>query len=107
VPELARAVELQPNDARNQHNLGNVLASTGRLEEAVSCYRRGLALAPNDVPLHNALGLLFAARGQAGEALAQFRQSLDLDPTHELTRRDFAVAFRHVRPSDEDRDHRR
>ena len=68
VPEFVRAVELEPNDAGRQYSLGNVLA-TLVFEEAVSCYRRGLALAPTNVSLHNALGL-FSRRGAIRRASA-------------------------------------
>ena len=93
VPAFTRAVELDPNDAGKRNNLGNALASTGRLDEAVIQFRRGLALAPRDVRLHNALGLVLAARGDADEALAEFRQAMAIDPANEETRRDFATAF--------------
>jgi tetratricopeptide (TPR) repeat protein len=43
---LRRALEADPDDAMAQDLLGNLLAESGRFDEAYSCFSRAIALAP-------------------------------------------------------------
>ena len=53
----------------------------GRLDEAVSHYRRALALAPDLVGAHTNLGNALVALGRLDEALIHSRRAIELDPT--------------------------
>ena len=46
--DMRRAVELAPQDGWIWHNLGTVLASVGKLEEARASYSRAIELKPDD-----------------------------------------------------------
>jgi Flp pilus assembly protein TadD len=47
VPQFRAAVEINPEDANAQANLGSALAQTGQLAEAKSHFERALAINPN------------------------------------------------------------
>jgi protein O-GlcNAc transferase len=61
-------------------NLGNVLQTVGKLDEAVECYRRALAISPNDATVHANLGSALKALGRLDEAIASFERALALQP---------------------------
>ena len=70
------AASLQPlagasTDSRLLRLYGTALAMSGRPDEAVTAYRRGLALAPADAALHGNMALALAAAGRAEEAVAE------------------------------------
>jgi tetratricopeptide (TPR) repeat protein len=56
------------------------LVSAGRLEEAVSVYRRALALNPRDGLSAYQLGLILMQLGRCDEALSMFETTIRLDP---------------------------
>ncbi|WP_042624145.1 tetratricopeptide repeat protein [Burkholderia plantarii] len=77
---VGRAVELRPNDAALQLNLGNALKALGRLDDAIVRFRNALSLAP-DFPLaHYNLGNAYAAQARHEDAAAAFERALRLTP---------------------------
>ena len=48
IADLMRAVSLAPGDAWIRHNLGTLLASVGRLDEASAAYAKAIELKPDD-----------------------------------------------------------
>lgn len=62
------------------NNLGLVLASSGRADEAILHYHAGLRINPDFAELHNNLGVLLAARGRGGEAITHYRYALRIMP---------------------------
>ena len=59
IPELQKAVEIDPKSADARFHLGTAYAETGRWEDAVTSYRKALALPTLGVPdfVHQNLGL--------------------------------------------------
>ena len=51
-----RAVQLSPDDAQAQTNLGVILQELGNLEEAETRYRKAIALKPDDPGAYTNLG---------------------------------------------------
>jgi tetratricopeptide (TPR) repeat protein len=51
--ELGRAEELSPDDPDVHHPLGNALAASGRLEEAIEAYDKAIELAPCFTQAHS------------------------------------------------------
>jgi Flp pilus assembly protein TadD len=102
------ALELNPDDARANNNLGVSLARLGKLDEAIACWET--ALRSNDQflevreNLSRALetqGVAALQRGGVDEALAQFRKLLVLDPRNALTHNHLGVALSLKRQFDE------
>jgi tetratricopeptide (TPR) repeat protein len=60
--------------------LGELLANTGKLEEAVEHLRAGLAAAPDSAEAHYNLAVILASLGNDDEALAEYRAALELNP---------------------------
>ena len=75
-----KALEIKPDYADAQANLGNVLARRGRTNEAILCYERALQLKPDFASAHNGLGNALSDLGRADEAERQFQKALEIDP---------------------------
>ena len=79
---IGQAIALAPPGAAVYHtNLGNALASLGRLDEAEACHRRSIALDPALADAHIALGRTLRRQGRPEEAAAAcYRHALRLAP---------------------------
>ena len=71
------------------NNLGAVLASRGRIDEAIAHYRKALKINPNYAEAHYNLGVALVDRGRTEEAIAQYQKALQLKP-------DYAMALNHL-----------
>ena len=112
IPELQKAVEIDPNSADAHFHLGTAYAETGRWEDAVTSYRKALALPTLGVPdfVHQNLGLALYHLRRYPEAESSLRFALSLDPqmqaayynlglvlVAENRSEEAKAAFRHVR----------
>jgi tetratricopeptide (TPR) repeat protein len=77
---LTAAVRLQPNDAETHNNLGNAYARQGRLDRAVSSYRRAVHLNWRLVEAHNNLARALLDLRHFDDAAASCRRAIDLRP---------------------------
>jgi Flp pilus assembly protein TadD len=87
IPAWRSALELNPDDARANNNLGFALARQGRLAESIACWET--ALKSNDqIPevrknlvgaLEN-LGVACLRKGNLAEALPHLLRAVELDP---------------------------
>lgn len=77
---VRRAVNLRPQDAALQLNLGNALKALGQIDEAIEQFRNALTLAPSFPMAHYNLGNAYAAAGRHEDAADAFRRSLRLQP---------------------------
>jgi tetratricopeptide (TPR) repeat protein len=75
-------IERNPACWMAHNNLGEVLADSGRVDEAIAHYRTALEIKPDYVDAHNNLGMVLVGRGQAGEAMAHFRRALEIKPDY-------------------------
>ena len=80
VAQFQKAVEINPNDAEAQYNLGNAFFQKGQLDEAVAQFQKALEIDPNSFATHYNLGGAFFQKGQLDEAITQFREVLRLKP---------------------------
>ena len=71
-----------PHDFTAHFNLGAVLQSTGKLEEAIDHYQEALRARPNDVAALNSLGSAFQSMGRVEQAVSQFRLALRIKPDY-------------------------
>jgi Flp pilus assembly protein TadD len=76
--QLRAAVTLSPLDSRAREKLGQLLAETGRLEEAEDQFRASIRLEPN-VIAYDFLGMLNIRRQAMEAAERDFRAALSLD----------------------------
>jgi tetratricopeptide (TPR) repeat protein len=82
----------QAGDAAQHFDRGYLLAQQGRLEAAISEFKRAYALSPHPSVLYN-LGQAYAASGRAVQAVQTLREYLQqADVKHEAERRAQALA---------------
>jgi tetratricopeptide (TPR) repeat protein len=77
---VRRAVDLRPNDAALQLNLGNALKALGQLDGAIERFRNALTLAPEFALAHYNLGNAYTAAGRHEDAAIAFEKSLRFRP---------------------------
>jgi len=71
---------MNPQYADGHYNLGNVLVSENRLDEAVASYEKALAVNAGLPRYHIKLGQALAKAGRHNPAMVSYRTALDLDP---------------------------
>jgi Flp pilus assembly protein TadD len=74
------ALRDQPNDHRVLQNMAIAYSKTGRLEEAIRCYRRALDLQPQLSGAHYGLAFLLLKRGDARGAQLHLEHFLATPP---------------------------
>jgi tetratricopeptide (TPR) repeat protein len=74
------ALRDQPNDPKVLQNMAIAFSKTGRLDEAVRCYRRALDLEPRLSGAHYGLGFLLLKQGDAKGAQEHLELFLDQPP---------------------------
>ncbi len=80
VALIRRAIEGRPEASAPWNNLGNVLLTLGRFDEAASAYTCSAELDPAGAQAWNNLGTLHRKRGALAEAEAACRRALEADP---------------------------
>jgi TolB-like protein/tetratricopeptide (TPR) repeat protein len=78
--DLARAIALDPNNARTLSNYGPVLFSLGRRDEAIALLRKAVASDPLSDNAWNVLGRHLHAAGVLAEAKQAFVRALEINP---------------------------
>ncbi len=80
VDLVRRAVDLRPEDAALQLNLGNALKALGQIDAAIDQFRNALTLAPSFPMAHYNLGNAYASLGRHEDAADAFARSVRLQP---------------------------
>ncbi|MCI0370970.1 MAG: tetratricopeptide repeat protein [candidate division NC10 bacterium] len=82
VEAYGKAVEADPDYADAYVGLGDALSATGRFDEAVREYRRGLGIDPLNPRVHYSLArILYTEKGLYHEAVEAYQRALTLEPT--------------------------
>jgi tetratricopeptide (TPR) repeat protein len=82
IPELKKALALNPAEALPHNNLGIALAETGKIGDAILQYRRALEIQPDYPEARTNLGEALARTGKFEDAIAQFKSALEMAPDH-------------------------
>jgi tetratricopeptide (TPR) repeat protein len=80
LPELLKAVQLNPKRPSVRDALGAVLVELGRFDEAMSQLTEAARLNPNDPGAHFDMGKLLLKQGRDSGAMDEFHAALRLDP---------------------------
>jgi tetratricopeptide (TPR) repeat protein len=90
---VRRAVDLRPDDAALQLNLGNALKALGELEGAIERFRNALTLSPAFALAHYNLGNAYAAIGRHEDAMFSFGHAVRLQPGDASSHNNLGNAF--------------
>ena len=82
VTSFKRALELNPDCAETNNELGIVLQTQGKLVEAVASYKRALAIRPNYAEANNNLGSAFLIQGKLDKSVASCKRALAIRPEY-------------------------
>jgi tetratricopeptide (TPR) repeat protein len=81
------ALRDRPNDRRILQNMAIAYSKTGRLDEAIRCYRRALELDPSLSGAHYGLAFLLLKRGESSAAEYHLEAFLDHPPKSDEAQR--------------------
>ncbi len=73
-------IEKSPQKARPYCNLGTVLMSQGRLDEAIGFFSEALRLKPKYDKVHSNMGMLFLRQGRLNEAMDHCLKAFKIKP---------------------------
>ena len=88
IPEASRhaqfrqAIELNPDYTDAEYNWGNVLASQGKITEAIVHYQKAVEINPDYTSVRYNLGVALNLCGRLDEAVTQFRTVIKIKPGH-------------------------
>jgi len=75
-----RAIELDPKFPNAYNNLGIVLSSTNRGDEAIKSFKKAIELDPNYANAYNNLGWLYANNGEFDNAIKMLEKAISVNP---------------------------
>jgi len=82
--EFRRVITIDPNYSDAYDALGNVLAETGRMKEAIASYRKAIDLRPSggaiNASAYNNLGIALVSTGDTKAGIRALCQAFTLDP---------------------------
>jgi TolB-like protein len=81
--DAKEALRLEPHDAGNNGNLGDLYRALGRWDESARLYETALSLDPLDPMWHSHLGRVRYLTGRLHEAEAEARKVLQISPTYD------------------------
>jgi Flp pilus assembly protein TadD len=89
----SHALDVTSNNHIAQYSLANVLARTGRTDEAVHRYQEAIRLRPGFAEAHERLGILLALQDHLEEAVRHYSQALRLNPRYAEAHGDLGSAL--------------
>ena len=93
ISSFKSATRLEPESATAHFHLGGSLEAAGRLEEALTSYRRALDLesSENEARIHNNIGGVLGRLGRTREALRAYAEAEEADPAFPETQWNLAA----------------
>jgi Flp pilus assembly protein TadD len=89
--ELARTIDLQPDNYKARIDLGNLLFADGRTDQAQAQANAVLTAQPGNPGVHALLSAIALRKGDKDQALAEIHRALDLDPNRAAFHEDLAL----------------
>lgn len=77
---LAKAIEIEPEDARAQIVLGELFQAVGDLNKALAAYEAAMKLDPNEPALYTRMGIVQGQMNLPANAEQSFRKAMELEP---------------------------
>jgi Flp pilus assembly protein TadD len=79
---MRQRLKKYPSDFTAHFNLGAALQQKGKIEEAVSHFRRALQINPRSYLAHTNLGAALQELGQSEQAISHYRRALRINPDY-------------------------
>jgi protein O-GlcNAc transferase len=98
---IRKAIAAEPRRGDFHFQLGGILMSRGRSEEALASYREAAALKPDSAGAYYNIGVALSQLNRMGEAVAAFQKSLVLLPNQVECQNNLAVALGNLGRLDE------
>lgn len=99
IENIARAIALNPRNARYPFRLGNLYAQIGRTGDAVREFGAAVSLDRSWADAQNNLGFYLAVLGRFDEAAGPLSEAVRLNPGHTLARNNLAWVESERRPA--------
>ena len=80
IAQYQQALQIKPDYAWADNNLGSALLQKGKLDEAIIYFQKTLTITPDSAEAHINLGNALLQKGNADEAITQFQKVLQLKP---------------------------
>lgn len=93
---MYQAAIAHATDAGPWRGLGALLASTGRVAEAIPYLQKAAEISPGEARSHRELGAAYMTLGNSLDAQRELRKAADLDPKDSATRSLLAQVYRSV-----------
>jgi len=93
IADLRKTLQLKPDFADAQNNLGSLLAQTGDLHGAETAFRAALSIDPYDSGNRANLGRLLAGEGDWKQAAFHLQKAVQLDQDNASAHEDYAVVL--------------
>jgi len=93
IPNLRKALQINPNRAEDQNSVGIALAQEGRLDEAGEHYKSALNIDPNYAKAHYNFGSALLQQGRTDEGIAHLEKALEINPAFAEVHNDLGIAL--------------
>ena len=84
---------LNGSDAQDQFRVGLALVRSGKIDEAINAFRKGLEITPQDKLLLDATGAAYSMKGDLEVARGYFMRSLEIDPQFGPARQNLGITL--------------
>jgi tetratricopeptide (TPR) repeat protein len=81
IEYLLKAADIEPENKLLLLDLAQVLATSGRPEEAIEVYSRLIAQYPNDFRIYQNLGITYGGTGDLEKSIESLKKAIELHPT--------------------------
>lgn len=92
IRDWQTVIRIAPDHAAAWVNLGAAMSETGRLDEAITAYKKALQLKPTDMAFNN-LGVVYSRTGRKAEAVEAYRKAVEMTAGSYLFEGNLAVAY--------------
>jgi tetratricopeptide (TPR) repeat protein len=97
IANYKRALQIEPQSAEVQYNLGSLLGMRGNIQEAKQHLEEAVKIQPGYAEAHSNLGNVFSMQGNPKIAVEHYRKALEIDPTFDDTRFNLGMALLYLK----------
>jgi Flp pilus assembly protein TadD len=88
-----QVLQVEPDSPIAHNNMGNLLFTQMRLDDAIEHYHLAIAAAPTYAEAHNDLGVALCKQGRFRDAIVEFQQALAANPANSEAHNNWGIAL--------------